>query len=158
MQMKTPWHSRLSRRERQIMDILFRHGRAPASVVRQELPGDPSSSTVRTQLRILEKKGHVRHEEEGLRYVYRPVTPRRTARRSALRHLVETFFDGSAEQAVAALLGGEARHLTEPELDRIARIVSDARAAQRGVTRSAGAPRGDGPARNDTKGEQEEPS
>ena len=108
MGMTGPWHSRLSRRERQIMDILFRRGRAPASVVREELPGDPNSSTVRTQLRILEQKGHVRHDEEGLRYVYRPVTPRRTARRSALRHLVETFFDGSAEQAVAALLGGEA--------------------------------------------------
>ena len=75
MGMQTPWHNRLSRRERQIMDILFRLGRAPASVVREELPGDPSSSTVRTQLRILERKGHVRHEEEGLRYVYRPVTP-----------------------------------------------------------------------------------
>ena len=112
------------------MDILFRHGRAAASVVREELPGDPSSSTVRTQLRILERKGHVRHEEEGLRYVYRPATPRRTARRSALRHLVDTFFDGSAEQAVAALLGGEARRLTEAELDRIARIVSDAKAGQ----------------------------
>ena len=158
MQMKTPWHSRLSRRERQIMDILFRHGRAPASVVREELPGDPSSSTVRTQLRILEKKGHVRHEEEGLRYVYRPVTPRRTARRSALRHLVETFFDGSAEQAVAALLGGEARHLTEPELDRIARIVSDARAAQRSAGRPGAAPRGRGPDRSDVRDEQEEPS
>jgi len=101
--MTTPWHSRLSRRERQIMDILFRLGRATASVVRTELAGDPSSSTVRTQLRILEQKGHVRHEEVGLRYVYRPVTPRRTARRSALRHLVETFFEGSAEQAADRL-------------------------------------------------------
>ena len=139
------------------MDILYRHGRAPASVVRGELPGDPSSSTVRTQLRILEKKGHVRHEEEGLRYVYRPVTPRRAARRSALRHLVETFFDGSAEQAVAALLGGEARHLTEPELDRIARVVSDARAAQRSASRSGDAPRGNGPGGNDASGEREQP-
>ena len=158
MRMKVSLHSRLSRRERQIMDILFRHGRAPASLVRKELPGDPASSTVRTQLRILEQKGHVRHEEEGLRYVYRPVTPRRTARRSALRHLIETFFDGSAEQAVAALLGGEARHLTEPELDRIARIVSDAQAAQRGAVRSVAAPRGNGPEGNDAGGEREEPS
>ena len=140
------------------MDILFRHGRAPASVVRKELPGDPASSTVRTQLRILEQKGHVRHEEEGLRYVYRPVTPRRTARRSALRHLVETFFDGSTEQAVAALLGGEARRLTEPELDRIARIVADARAAQRGAGRSAATPRGKGPEGDRVSGEREEPS
>ena len=157
MDMAGPSHSKLSRRERQIMDILFRLGRAPASVVREELPGDPSSSTVRTQLRILEQKGHVRHDEEGLRYVYRPVTPRRTARRSALRHLVETFFDGSAEQAVAALLGGEARRLTEPELDRIARVVSDARAAQQGAGRSAGASHGDGPNGNDTSGKREEP-
>ena len=157
MHMKTPWHSGLSRRERQIMDVLFRHGRAPASIVRRELPGDPASSTVRTQLRILEQKGHVRHEEEGLRYVYRPVTPRRAARRSALRHLVETFFDGSAEQAVAALLGGEARHLTESELDRIARIVSDAQAAQRGAGRSVDTSRGQGPDRGDAGGEREEP-
>ena len=157
MHMKTPWHSGLSRRERQIMDILFRHVQAPASLVRKELPGDPASSTVRTQLRILEQKGYVRHEEEGLRYVYRPVTPRRTARRSALRHLVETFFDGSAEQAVAALLGGEARHLTEPELDRIARIVADAQATQRSAGRSVDTPRGKGPDRSDAGVEREEP-
>ena len=156
MGMTGPWHSRLSRRERQIMDILFRRGRAPASVVREELPGDPSSSTVRTQLRILEQKGHVRHDEEGLRYVYRPVTPRRTARRSALRHLVETFFDGSAEQAVAALLGGEASRLTDAELERIARVVSDARAAQQRTGRSAVASRGDGPNGN-AGGQREEP-
>ena len=155
--MEGPWHSRLSRRERQIMDILFRLGRAAAGVVRQEMPGDPSLSTVRTQLRILENKGHVRHQEEGLRYVYRPVTPRRAARRSALRHLVETFFDGSSEQAVAALLGGEARHLTEPELDRIARIVSDARAAQRSAGPSSGASRDNGPGGTDTSGEREKP-
>ena len=157
MGMAGPWHSRLSRRERQIMDILFRLGRAAASVVREEVPGDPSLSTVRTQLRILEKKGHVRHEEVGLRYVYRPVTPRRDARRSVLRHVVETFFDGSAEQAVAALLGGEARRLTEPELERIARVVSDARAAQQTAGRSAGASRGNGPNGNDTSGKREEP-
>ena len=152
MGMQAPWHSGLSRRERQIMDILFRLGRATASVVRTELAGDPSSSTVRTQLRILEQKGHVRHEEEGLRYVYRPVTPRRSARRSALRHLVETFFDGSAEQAVTALLGGEARHLTEPELERIARIVSEARSAQRGPGQSASRSGSDGPDATDGSG------
>ncbi len=139
------------------MDILFRRGRAPASVVREELPGDPSSSTVRTQLRILEQKGHVRHDEVGLRYVYRPVTPRRAAGRSALRHLVETFFDGSAEQAVAALLGGEARRLTDEELERIARVVSDARAAQQGAGRAANASRGNGPNGDDTSEKREEP-
>ena len=98
----------------------------------------------------------MRHDEEGLRYVYRPVTPRRAARRSALRHLVETFFDGSAERAVTALLGGEARRLSEPELDRIARLVSDARAAQRRAVRSAEASRGKGPDGNDAGEEREE--
>src|SRR5256885_17224290 len=99
-------HASLSRRERQIMDILYRRGRATAGDVMEQLSGDPSYSTVRTQLRVLEEKGQVRHEEEGLRYVYSPAVPRRTARRSALRHLVDTFFDGSAEQEVGALLGG----------------------------------------------------
>lgn len=136
---ETSLHSRLSRRERQIMDVLFRRGRAPASVIRAELPGDPSSSTVRTQLRVLEEKGYVRHVEEGLRYVYLPVIPRRTARRSALRHLVETFFGGSAERAVAALLGGEASRLTEAELDRITRMVSDVRSAREPAVRPGGA-------------------
>src|SRR5262252_9503721 len=96
----------LSRRERQIMDILYRRGRAAASEVMADLSGEPNYSTVRTQLRVLENKGFVRHEEEGLRYVYFPAVPRHSARRSALRHLVDTFFDGSVEQAVAALLGG----------------------------------------------------
>src|SRR5436190_19502587 len=100
-------HTVLSRRERQIMDILFRRGRATAAEVMEELPGNPSYSTVRTQLRVLEEKGHVRHEEEGLRYVYVPVVARHMARKSSLRHRVETFFDGSAEKAVAALHGGE---------------------------------------------------
>ena len=83
----------LSRRERQIMDILYRRGRATASEVLAELPGSPASSTVRTQLRVLEVKGHVRHVEEGLRYVYLPVVSRHAARRTALRHLLDTFFD-----------------------------------------------------------------
>jgi predicted transcriptional regulator len=120
-------HSVLTRRERQIMDILFRAGRATAAEVMAELPGDPSYSTVRTQLRVLEEKGHVRHEEEGLRYVYTPAVARQTARRSALRHLVETFFDGSTEKVVGALLGGEASRLSKEELERIAEMVSKAR-------------------------------
>src|SRR5512132_4070766 len=99
-------HGALSRRERQIMDILYRRGRATAAEVREALPGEPSDSTVRTQLRVLESKGHVRHEEEGLRFVYLPAVPRRAARRTALRHVIETFFDGSAERVVGALLGG----------------------------------------------------
>jgi predicted transcriptional regulator len=125
--MSKPLHTVLSRRERQIMDILFRRGRATAAEVMEELPGDPSYSTVRTQLRVLEDKGHVRHEEEGLRYVYWPVVARHTARKSALRHLVETFFDGSAEKAVAALLGGEGSRLSDDELNRIAAMVDKAR-------------------------------
>jgi predicted transcriptional regulator len=120
-------HLTLSRRERQIMDILYRRGRATAGEVLADLTGDPSYSTVRTQLRVLEDKGHVHHEEVGLRYVYVPAVPRRAARKSALRHLVDTFFDGSSEQAVAALLGGEATSLSDDDLKRIADLVSKAR-------------------------------
>jgi len=120
-------HTALSRRERQIMDILFRRGRATAADVMAELPSDPSYSTVRTQLRVLEQKGHVRHEQEGLRFIYTPVVARQTARKSALRHVIETFFDGSPEKAVAALLGGEATKLSDDELDRIASLISKAR-------------------------------
>jgi predicted transcriptional regulator len=120
-------HAALSRRERQIMDILYRRGRATANEVMDDLSGGPSYSTVRTQLRVLESKGHVRHEEEGLRYVYAPALPRHAARKSALRHLVETFFDGSTEKVVGALLGGEGARLSEGELDRIAAIVAKAK-------------------------------
>jgi predicted transcriptional regulator len=120
-------HATLSRRERQIMDVLFRLGRATAAEVKQELAGQPSDSTVRTQLRVLESKGHVRHDEQGLRFVYMPVVRRDTARRSALRHLANTFFDGSAQQLVAAVLGGEATRLTDDELDQIAQLVEQAR-------------------------------
>ena len=109
------------------MDILFRRGRAAAADVMAELPGEPSYSTVRTQLRVLEEKGHVRHEEEGLRYIYLPVVARHAARRSALKHLVETFFDGSAEKTVAALLGADGARLTDEELDRIAQRIAKAR-------------------------------
>jgi len=125
--MTKPLHVTLSRRERQIMDILYRRGRATASEVMQELPGQSSYSTVRTQLRVLEEKGHVHHEEVGLRYVYEPAVPRHTARRSALRHLVDTFFDGSAEKTVAALLGGESARITDDELERIASLIKKAR-------------------------------
>jgi predicted transcriptional regulator len=120
-------HVTLSRRERQIMDILYRRGRATAGEVLADLTGDPSYSTVRTQLRVLEDKGHIHHEEVGLRYVYLPAVPRRAARKSALRHLVDTFFDGSSEQAVAALLGGEATSLSDDDLKRIADLVTKAR-------------------------------
>ena len=122
-----PASTALTRRERQIMDILYRLGRATAADVMQALPGRPHDSTVRTQLRVLERKGYVRHEEEGLRYVYAPAVPRRSARKSALRHLVDTFFDGSAEQVVSALLGGEGTRISEDELERIADLVARAK-------------------------------
>src|ERR1041385_7621007 len=92
-------HAVLSRRERQIIDILYRRGRATAAEVMEDLPGDSTYSTVRTQLRVLEGKGHVRHEQEGQRYIYSPAIARGTVRRSALKHLVETFYEGSVEQA-----------------------------------------------------------
>lgn len=119
--------STLTRRERQIIDILFRLGRATAEEVMREMPGEPSYSTVRTQLRILEEKGHVRHEEHGRKYVYLPVAQRAAVRKSALRHVVQTFYDGSVEKVVAALLGGDAARLTDEELDRISELVRKAR-------------------------------
>jgi predicted transcriptional regulator len=119
--------SRLSRRERDIMDILFRRGRATAEEVMRELSGEPSYSTVRTQLRVLEEKGHVRHEESGRKFIYLPAVPRSAAGKVALRHLVDTFFDGSVERVVAALLGGEAASLTDTELRRIQQLVVDAK-------------------------------
>ena len=120
-------HAVLSRRERQIIDILYRRGRATAAEVMEDLPGDSSYSTVRTQLRVLEEKGHVRHDQDGQRYVYSPAVPRGTVRRSALKHLVETFYEGSVEQAVAALLGGEGSRLTDQQLDRIEDLIKRAR-------------------------------
>ena len=125
-------HAVLTRRERQIMDILYRRGRATASEVMEDLSGDPSYSTVRTQLRVLESKGHVHHEEEGLRYIYMAAVPRLAARKSALRHLVETFFEGSTEKVVGALLGGEGARVSEEELERIAEQVAKARIGKQG--------------------------
>lgn len=117
----------LSRRERQIMDILFQRERATASQVREALPDPPSYSTVRALLRVLEEKGHVRHEAEDLRYVYTPAMAREKASRSAVRHLMDTFFNGSAEQAVAALLDESATGLSREELDRLAKLIEKAR-------------------------------
>ena len=117
----------LSRRERQIMDVLFQRGRATATEVREALADPPSYSAVRALLRILEDKGHVRHEEEGLKYVYVPVVTREKASKSAIRHLVSTFFDGSAEKAVAALLDASAAKLSIAELDRLAQLIDKAR-------------------------------
>ena len=118
---------RLTRRERHIMDILFRMGRATADDVMSQLSGNPTSSTVRTQLRVLEAKGHVRHEDVGRRFVYMPVAQRASVRRSALRHLIDTFFDGSTEKVVAALVGGDVTRLTAGELTRIASLIDKAK-------------------------------
>jgi BlaI family penicillinase repressor len=119
-------HRALSRREREVMDILYRRGRATAAEVMADLSGEPAYSTVRTQLRVLEQKGFVRHEAEGLRYVYAPALARTTARRSALRHLIDTFYDGSVANVVGALLGDGAT-LSDGELERIAAIVAKAK-------------------------------
>jgi predicted transcriptional regulator len=129
--MSPPSHAVLSKRERQIMDVVYRLGRATAGDVRAELPGEPSDSTVRTQLRVLEEKGHLRHEEDGLRYVYLPVVPRHAARRSALKHLVDTFFDGSHAKLVTTLLGTDTSRLSDEDLDRIAALVDAARKESR---------------------------
>jgi BlaI family penicillinase repressor len=118
---------KLTRREREIMDILYRRGRATAGEVMQDLTGEPSYSTVRAQLRVLNDKGHVRYEEQGLRYVYLPIVPRHEVRQSALKHIVETFFEGSTQKVVAALLGSEGSRVSREELDRIAELVEKAR-------------------------------
>jgi predicted transcriptional regulator len=117
-------HVNLSRRERQIMDALYRRSRATAAEVREEMPDPPSYSAVRAMLRVLEEKGHVRHEEEALRYVFIPTASRALATRSALAHLVTTFFEGSTERAVAALLDGK---LSQQELDRLAVLIESAK-------------------------------
>jgi len=124
---RKPKPNALSRRERQIMDILYKLERASVGQVLSKLADKLSYSTVRAQLRVLEEKGHVRHEEHGLLYVYVLAVPRDVARRSALRHLVETFFDGSTEKIVAALLGGEVARISPEELERLARLIGKGR-------------------------------
>jgi predicted transcriptional regulator len=119
--------SDLSRRERQMMDILFTRGRATGQEIQEGLPDKPNYSSVRTILRVLERKGYVRHVEEGLRYVYEPTVPREAASRSALQRIIRTFFDGSAKEAVAALLDPSAFDLTEEELRELGRIIERAK-------------------------------
>ena len=120
-------HRDLSRRERQILDILYKHGRATAADVQAALPEPPSYSAVRALLRILEEKGHVRHEQDGPRYMYLPTVAHDNAQRSALRHILQTFFNGSAEQAISALLDDSSARLSPAELDRLARMIDTAR-------------------------------
>jgi predicted transcriptional regulator len=125
--MTKPRFAHLSRRERQIMDVLYRHGRATAADVQSELPEPPSYSAVRAMLRILEAKGHARHEQDGPRYVYVPTLGRDKAKRSALKHVLNTFFEGSAEQVVAALLEVSGDELSEADLSRLRRLIDRAR-------------------------------
>ena len=112
------------------MDILFREEQATASEVQSAMADAPSYSAVRAMLRVLEDKGHVRHEQDGPRYVYRPVIARERAKRSAMRHLLHTFFEGSHEQAVAALLDEASTSLSEQELDRLAKVIERHRAKE----------------------------
>ncbi len=118
---------KLSRRERQIMDILYQRGKSSASEVREAMPDAPSYSAVRAMLRVLEEKGHIKHRSEGLRYVYVPVVARDKAKRSAVKHLVDTFFREAPEQVVAALLDVSASHMTDEELDRMSAMIERAK-------------------------------
>jgi len=117
----------LSRRERQILEILYRRGKASAADVRADMDDAPSYSAVRAMLRVLEEKGHVKHQAEGLKYVYLPTVTRERAKRSAVKHLLDTFFNDSPEQIVAALLDVSATRLTRAELDRMAQLIEKAR-------------------------------
>ena len=117
----------LSRREREIMDVLYAADGLTAAEVRERMPDPPGYSAVRTMLRILEDKGHVRHEARGPRYVFSPVVSRARARRSAMKALVQTFFGGSPEQAVAALIDESRAKLSAAELDRLAALIAAAR-------------------------------
>ena len=117
----------LSRREREIMDIVHRMGRASVSDVMRELSGEPAYSTVRAQLRVLEQKGQVRHDEEQLRYVYFPAASPQRVRRSAIAHVLHTFFEGSPEKVVEALVGKDGPGVSDDELDRIAALIARAR-------------------------------
>ena len=117
----------MSRRERQIMEILYRRGQASVSEVRAAMNDAPSYSAVRAMLRVLKDKGHVKHQAEGLKYMYRPVVNREKAKRSALKSLVDTFFNDRPDKVVAALLDVESRRLTAEELDRMAALIDEAR-------------------------------
>ena len=125
--MPRPRAADLSRRERQIMSIVYRLGLATAAEVLALVDDPPSYSAVRSHLRILEEKGHLRHEQDGPRYVYFPTLPRDRARLGALRQVLHTFFDGSASQAVTALLDSSDRSLGRDELEQLAKVVEQAR-------------------------------
>ena len=116
----------LTRRERQIMDVLYQAGRASAEEVREGLPNPPSNSSVRTMLRILEEKGHIRHEQDGARFLFIPVLKADKAKRSALRHLVDTFFGGSGKEAIAALIDITGQDLDDADLTHLRRMIDNA--------------------------------
>jgi BlaI family penicillinase repressor len=120
-------HEHLSRRERQIMDVLYERGRASAAEVLEAMPDPPSYSAVRAMLRVLEEKGHAVHEQDGAKYIYAPAVPREAARDSALRRVLQTFFGGSAEQAVAALIDISREDLDDEQLRRMSRMIAQAR-------------------------------
>jgi len=120
-------HQTLSKRERQMMDIIYRLGKATAAEVHELLPADVSYSTVRAKLRVLEDKGQLRHEEQGPRYVFIPIVARERVRKSALRHLMDTFFEGSTEQVVAALLDTNSSKLSQNELERLSDLIEQAK-------------------------------
>lgn len=126
MAKKSP-HATLSRRERQMMDILYRRGRATAAQVHEALPDPPSYSAVRAKLRVLEEKGHIRHEAQAARYIYSPVVARDRAKESALKHLLATFFDNSAEQAITALLELKPGKFSLEKLDALSKAIEDAK-------------------------------
>jgi predicted transcriptional regulator len=120
-------HHQLSRRERQIMDIIYQRGQATAAEVLQNLPNPPGYSAVRAMLRLLEEKGYLKHEQDGPRYLFKPTLARDKARKSAMKQMLETFFDGSTEQAVAALLNLSKSKLGKEELDRLSRMIETAK-------------------------------
>jgi BlaI family penicillinase repressor len=120
-------HRDLSRRERQIMDVVYRRGQATAAEVQAELPDPPSYSAVRALMRVLENKGHLRHDQQGAAYVYVPTLPADSARKSAVRHLMQTFFGGSTERTMAALLDASQTRLSAEELDRLSQLIEAAK-------------------------------
>lgn len=125
--MAQPIHSELGRRERQIMDVIYRLGRASVAEVRENLPDPPTYSAVRAMLGFLEDKGYLRHERDGMKYVYLPTVDAKQARRSALQHMVKTFFNGSAAQAAAALIEMNDTQLSADEIKRLSELIKKAR-------------------------------
>ena len=127
LEMTRQSHIHLSRRERQIMNAIYERGQATAAEVMEGIPEPPSYSAVRAMLRLLEEKGYLKHQQDGARYVYIPTLSREKARQSALKQMLQTFFDNSAEQAVAALLGMSIARLSDEELDRLSQMIEEAR-------------------------------